>query len=207
LLNPARLTALLISISFAAGLNLYITIAALGLLARFDVLPLPAGLSVLAHTWVIALAVTLSLIEAIADKIPYVDLAWNAVHTFIRIPAAALLAYQASNTLSPAEHVLVTALAAGVAGIAHTAKTSARFAVSASPEPVSNTVLSTSEDIAAAAITWFATLHPFLGAAAITIALVFLILMIRRILTGVRRVIARIRKGPAASDRALPRTI
>ena len=100
--NPGRLTALLVAVSFAAGLNLYITVAALGLLSRFHVLSLPPGLSMLDHTWVIALAVALSVVEAVADKIPYFDLVWNAAHTFIRIPAAAILAYQAGNTLSPA---------------------------------------------------------------------------------------------------------
>lgn len=197
LLNPGRLTALLVAVSFAAGLNLYITVAALGLLARFNVLALPPGLSALAQTWVIAVAVVLAAIEAVADKIPYFDLVWNAVHTFIRIPAAALLAYQAGNTLSPAEHALVTVLAAAVAGISHTAKTSARVAVSASPEPVSNAILSTSEDAAAAGITWLATVHPFFSAGVVTAAILVAVLMIHRILRGIRVVIARLRRGPS----------
>ncbi|HEY4009800.1 MAG TPA: DUF4126 domain-containing protein, partial [Acidobacteriaceae bacterium] len=133
----------------------------------------------------------------------YFDLVWNALHTFIRIPAAALLAYQAGNTLSPAEHVLVTAAAAAVAAAAHTAKTSARVAVSASPEPVSNVVLSTSEDIAAAAITWLATVHPYLSATIVAVLLVFFAIMIRRIITGVRRFIARLRRGPS-TEHTLP---
>src|ERR1700755_1718473 len=123
--DPGRLTALLVAVSFAAGLNLYVTVAVLGLLGRFHVLQLPPGLSVLDQTWVIALAITLSAIEAFADKIPYFDLVWNAVHTFIRVPAAALLAYQAGSGLSPAEHALVTVTAAAIAAVAHTAKTSA----------------------------------------------------------------------------------
>lgn len=91
MLDPARLTALLTAISFAAGLNVYLTVAVLGLLGRFHVLQLPPGISVLDHMWVIALAIALSVVEAVADKIPYFDLVWNALHTFIRIPAAALL--------------------------------------------------------------------------------------------------------------------
>jgi hypothetical protein len=198
--DPGRLTALLVAVSFAAGLNLYITVATLGLLSRFHVLSLPPGLSVLDHTWVIALAVALSIIEAFADKIPYFDLVWNAAHTFIRIPAAAILAYQASNTLSPAEHALVTVAAAAIAGVAHTAKTSARVAVSATPEPVSNAILSTTEDVSAAGITWIATVHPYVGAGIAVAALIVIVLMVRTLMKGVRRVLARLRgESPAVT--------
>jgi len=198
--NPGRLTALLVAVSFAAGLNLYVTVAVLGLLGRFHMLQLPSGLSALDQTWVIALAIGLSVIEAFADKIPYVDLVWNAVHTFIRVPAAAILAYQASNTLSPGERALVTVLAAAIAGVAHTAKTSARVAVSATPEPFTNVALSSTEDVAAAGITWVATVHPYIGAAIVGIALVVIIVMVRSLMRGVRRVLARLRDEPAPSS-------
>ena len=201
LLNPGRLVALLVAVSFAAGLNLYVTVAALGLLGRFDVLQLPPGLAMLQQTWVIALAIGFAVVEAVADKIPYIDLVWNALHTFIRIPAAALLAYQAGNQLSPAEHVLVTAVAAVVAGISHTAKTSARVAVSASPEPVSNAVLSTLEDIAAAGVTWLATVHPYLSAGIVVAALLIMVLLVRKIVAGVRGVWAKLRgRAPAVQE-------
>ena len=198
--DPGRLTALLVAVSFAAGLNLYVTVAVLGLLGRFHVLSLPPGLSALDQTWVIALAIGLSVIEAFADKIPYVDLVWNAVHTFIRVPAAAILAYQASNTLSPGERALVTVLAAAIAGVAHTAKTSARVAVSTTPEPFTNVALSSTEDVAAAGITWVATVHPYIGAAIVGIALVVIIVMVRSLMRGVRRVLARLRDEPAPSS-------
>ncbi|HEY5381709.1 MAG TPA: DUF4126 domain-containing protein [Acidobacteriaceae bacterium] len=199
MLDPARLTALLTAISFAAGLNVYLTVAVLGLLGRFHVLQLPPGIAVLDHTWVIALAIALSVIEAVADKIPYFDLVWNALHTFIRIPAAALLAYQASSSLSPAEHALVTVIAAAIAAVAHTTKTSARVAVSASPEPVSNAVLSTSEDVVAAGITWLATVHPFVGAGLVVAALIVIVFLARRVMRGVRGFLAQLRGGPASS--------
>ena len=194
--DPGRLTALLVAVSFAAGLNLYVTIAALGLLSRFHALQLPQGLSMLDQTWVIAVAIGLSAIEAVADKIPYVDLVWNAVHTFIRVPAAAILAYQAANQLSPVEHALVTVAAAALAGVAHTAKTSARVAVSATPEPVSNAVLSASEDVAAGGITWIATVHPYVGAALVLAAVLAALMLMRVLLRGARRVVARLRGQP-----------
>jgi hypothetical protein len=194
--DPGRLTALLVAVSFAAGLNLYVTVAVLGLLGRFHVLQLPPGLSALDQTWVIALAIALSGIEAFADKIPYFDLVWNAVHTFIRVPAAALLAYQAGNGLSPGEHALVTVMAAAIAGVAHTAKTSARVAVSATPEPFTNAALSTAEDLAAAGITWIATVHPYVAASIVMVALLVIVLLVRRLMVGVRRVFADLRRGP-----------
>jgi hypothetical protein len=198
--NPGRLAALLVAVSFAAGLNLYVTIAVLGFLGRFHVLQLPPGLSVLDQTWVIALAIALSVIEAFADKIPYFDLVWNAVHTFIRVPAAAILAYQAGNGLSPAEHALVTVVAAAIAAVAHTAKTSARVAVSATPEPFTNAALSTGEDVAAAGITWMATVHPYVAAAIVVVALLVIVLMTHWLLQGARRVFARLRHEPVPSS-------
>lgn len=198
--DPGRLTALLVAVSFAAGLNLYVTVAVLGLLARFHVLNLPPGLSALDQTWVISLAIALSVIEAFADKIPYVDLVWNAVHTFIRVPAAAILAYQAANTLSPGERALVTVVAAAVAGVAHTVKTSARVAVSATPEPFTNIALSSAEDVAAAGITWIATVHPYFAATIVVLALAVTVLMVRSLMQGVRRVFARLRDEPAPSS-------
>ncbi len=198
--DPGRLTALVVAVSFAAGLNLYVTVAVLGLLGRFHVLQLPSGLSALDQTWVIALAIGLSVVEAVADKIPYFDLIWNTVHTFIRVPAAAILAYQASNHLSPAERALVTVVAAAIAGVAHTAKTSARVAVSSTPEPVSNALLSTSEDVAAAGITWVATVHPYIGAAIVVIALLIMVLLIRWLMLGARRAFARLRDELAPSS-------
>jgi hypothetical protein len=198
--DPGRLTALLVAVSFAAGLNLYVTVAVLGLLGRFHVLQLPPGLSALDQTWVIALAIALSAIEAFADKIPYFDLVWNAAHTFIRVPAAAILAYQAGNGLSPGEHALVTVMAAAIAGVAHTAKTSARVAVSATPEPFTNAALSTAEDLGAAGITWIATVHPYVAASIVMVALLVIILLVRQLMVGVRRVFADLRRGPSPSS-------
>jgi hypothetical protein len=109
---PSELFALLAAIGFAAGLNLYATVAALGLLAHFGHLPLPPGLQLL-DTWpVIAASLVLFGIEFFADKIPAFDLIWNALHTFIRVPVAGLLAYQATSQLSPEKQLLATLLGA-----------------------------------------------------------------------------------------------
>jgi hypothetical protein len=172
---PAELFALLAAIGFAAGLNLYATVALLGLLAHFARLPLPSGLQLL-DTWpVIAACIALFVIEFFADKIPAFDLVWNALHTFVRVPAAALLAYQATRQLSPEHQLLATLLGAAVALIAHSGKTAARAAITPSPEPFSNITLSLAEDAVAIALTWLATRHPYVAG---TLAMIFVIIIL-----------------------------
>jgi len=140
--SASELLALLVATSFAAGLNLYATVATLGLLARGGVLPLPATLQLLASWYVIAISGVLFLIEFFADKIPAFDLIWNALHTFIRVPIAALLAYRATAQLSPTEQMLCAIAGGAIALAAHGGKTAARAAVTPSPEPISNISLS-----------------------------------------------------------------
>ena len=100
-MNPVETLGLALGAGFSSGLNLYATIATLGLLQRFDVIHLPVSLQVLSHPWVLGIAIALYLIEFFADKIPYVDTVWDAIHTVIRPPAAALLAYTASGGVPP----------------------------------------------------------------------------------------------------------
>jgi hypothetical protein len=174
---PSELFALLAAIGFAAGLNLYATVAVLGLLARFVHLPLPPGLELLQHWTVIVASTGLFAIEFFADKVPAFDLIWNALHTFIRVPVAGLLAFQATRQLSPEMQLLATLLGAAVAFAAHGGKTAARAAVTPSPEPLSNMTLSVGEDILAIVLTWLATRHPYVaGTMALTLVVVIVIL-------------------------------
>jgi hypothetical protein len=158
---------------FSSGLNLYATVATLGLLQRLGVLHLPQSLQVLSHPWVIGIAIALYLIEFFADKFPYFDTIWDAVHTFIRPPAAALLAFAAAGGAAPEWRWGAALLAGGVALTAHGTKASARAAVNTSPEPFSNWFLSFGEDILAVWLTWMATAHP-LATTIIVVALVAL---------------------------------
>ena len=172
---PANeLVALLIATSFAAGLNVYATVATLGLLAHAGVLPLPHGLQLLSNWYVIAVSGVMFVIEFFADKIPAFDLLWNALHTFIRVPIAALLAYGATATLSPWEQLVATVAGGAIALASHGGKTAVRAAVTPSPEPFSNIALSLGEDGLAIFLTWFATQHPY---AAITIVCLFLVVI------------------------------
>jgi hypothetical protein len=180
------LLGLLIATSFAAGLNVYATVATLGVLGRAGAITLPASLQVLASWYVIAAAVALFAVEFFADKIPAFDLLWNALHTFIRVPVAALIAWRATAQLSPGEQLLATVAGGLIALAAHGGKTAARAAVTPSPEPFSNAALSTGEDVLAISLTWFATRHPWVAASLALIALLILIVMIRWIVRALR---------------------
>ncbi len=170
-MNLIETLGLALGAGFSSGLNLYATVATLGLLQRYGVLQLPPALQVLSHPWVLGIAIALYLVEFLADKIPYFDTIWDAVHTFIRPPAAALLAYAAAGS-APAEWRWGAALlAGGVALTSHGTKASARAAVNASPEPFSNWILSFGEDVLAVWLAWMATAHP-LATTIIVVALV-----------------------------------
>jgi hypothetical protein len=163
--TPSNIAALIIATSFAAGLNVYATVLTLGLLAHAHWVALPPGLETLGNWWVIGVSGAMFALEFFADKIPAFDMIWNALHTFIRIPVAALIAYQASAELSP-QMKLVAALVGGtIALISHSSKTAVRAAVTMSPEPLSNIALSTSEDVVAIGLTWLTTRHPWVAAA------------------------------------------
>lgn len=173
-----ELVALVVAVSFAAGLNVYATVATLGLLAHANVLVLPDTLHPLASWWIIGASAALFAVEFFADKVPAFDLVWNALHTFIRIPVAALLAWRATATLSPQEQLLATLLGGLIALAAHGGKTAARAAVTPSPEPLSNIGLSLGEDALAISLTWLATRHPYVaGSIALALALIVFFLV------------------------------
>ena len=181
-----ELCALLIAISFAAGLNVYATIAVLGLLARFAHMPLPSGLLILQAWPIIIVSLILFGIEFFADKIPAFDLLWNALHTFIRVPIAGLLAFRATSQLSPEHQLLATLLGGAVALIAHGGKTAVRAAVTPSPEPFSNMALSAGEDVVAIGLTWLATTHPYVAGSLAAAFVLVIIVMIRLVIKAMR---------------------
>jgi hypothetical protein len=185
-IHGSELAALLVVTSFAAGLNVYATTATMGLLARADVLTLPPALHPLTSWYVIGIALVLFVIEFFADKVPAFDLIWNALHTFVRVPIAALIAYGSASQLSPGMQLLAAAVGGGIALAAHSGKMAARIAVTPSPEPLSNMGLSLGEDAVAVFLTWFATKHPYVSAAIVGLALVLIVLMIRLVVRAMR---------------------
>ena len=184
-ISAGSVASIVIALSFAAGLNVYATVFALGLMARLHWVVLPAGLESLANTWIIAVSGVLFAGEFVADKVPGFDLFWNALNTFVRIPVAALLAYGASSHLSPEAHLLITCAGAALATLAHGSKTAVRLAVTPSPEPVSNIALSTGEDALALGLTWLATHHPMaagIAAAVLSVGAVVAVVLGARLL-------------------------
>lgn len=187
------LLGLVLGTGFAAGLNLYATVATLGLLHRFGVVTLPDSLRPLAHPVIIGLAIALYVVEFFADKIPAVDHVWDAVHTFIRPPAAAILAFAAVAGIGEPWRIGAALLAGAVALASHGGKASARVAVNTSPEPFSTWGVSLGEDAIAVGLTWLAAAHPALAigiAIVLTIAAVGVVLLVYRI---ARRIARRLR--------------
>ncbi|HEY3703876.1 MAG TPA: DUF4126 domain-containing protein, partial [Terracidiphilus sp.] len=170
-----ELVGLIVAVSFAAGLNVYATVATLGLLAHAGVLVLPEKLGLLANWWVIGSSLALFAVEFFADKIPAFDLVWNALHTFIRVPVAALLAYRATSGLSPGGQLLATVAGGLIALAAHGGKTAMRAVITPSPEPLSNMTLSLGEDVVSIGLTWLTAHHPVL---ATWIAAVFVLVIV-----------------------------
>jgi len=158
--------------SSTSGLNLYATVLTLGLMQRYGWLQLPGEWNPLSHTWVLALAAILFVIEFIADKVPYLDSAWDAIHTFIRIPAGAILmAAAAVADVDPSLRLAAGLIGGSLALTTHSAKATARLAANASPEPFSNVLLSTLEDIATVFLLGAAASHPILAGIALVIVL------------------------------------
>ncbi len=186
-LAGSELVGLIVAVSFAAGLNVYATVATLGLLAHAGLLALPSGLHVLASWWVIAASGALFAVEFFADKIPAFDLFWNALHTFVRVPAAALIAYGATSQLSPEKQILAALAGGAIALAAHGGKTAARVAVTPSPEPISNFALSAGEDTLAVFLTWLASQHPIAAALIVAAFLAVIVVAMRWIVRAMTR--------------------
>jgi hypothetical protein len=197
-LAPHELAALIAVISFAAGLNVYATVASLGLLARFGGMELPPELHDLTNWAVIVIAVVMFAIEFVADKIPGFELVWNGLHTFVRIPVAAFLAYQASSGLPAWEQALAVTAGSLIAFAAHGGKMAARMAVAPSPVPFTGATVSFGEDAFVIFLMWLITVHPFLAAAIVLVLVVSIVLFVRWMFCMLRNIWRRLcRKTPA----------
>jgi Domain of unknown function (DUF4126) len=190
-----EILAVVVGASFASGLNVYATVATLGLLSHAGVFQLPPALHSLSAWPVIASALALFVLEFFADKIPLFDLLWNALHTFIRVPIAGLLAYGATQSLSPAAQLGAAVLGGVIALAAHGGKTAIRAAVTPSPEPFSNIALSAGEDVLAVSLTWLATQHPYASAVVVALLLLAIVIAIRFVCRALARLFRRARSG------------
>jgi hypothetical protein len=191
--NADQTVAMLAGTSFAAGLNVYATVATLGLLARAGVVTLPPAIDTLQSWWIIGVSLALFALEFFADKVPGFDLVWNALQTFIRVPVAALLAYAATSHLSLGMQLASAGLGGLIAFAAHGGKIALRAAVTPSPEPVSNIALSFSEDIGAVALSWVAVQHPYVAATVVVVLLIVVVLVMKWVIRALRNLFSRAR--------------
>lgn len=177
--------------AWTSGINLYATVAVLGLLQRFSGVNLPGGLDVLGNWWIIGVAGFLYLIEFVADKVPYVDSVWDVVHTFIRVPAGAVVAFAATSQLDPTYTILATLVGGGLALSSHGTKAALRAGANLSPEPVSNWSLSIVEDILAVVGTILAVFAPIL----LAVVLVIFLILFAWFAPKIVRAISRLKRG------------
>ncbi|MCU1289202.1 MAG: hypothetical protein JWN60_1431 [Acidobacteria bacterium] len=179
--------------AWTSGINLYATVSVLGLLQKFGATKLPGGLDVLDNWWIIGVAAFLYFIEFFADKIPYVDSVWDAVHTFIRVPAGAIVAYAATNEMDAGVFTIAALLGGGLAFSSHGTKAALRAGANLSPEPVSNWILSITEDVIAFAGTVLAVFAPVLIAIVLIIFTIFFFWFAPKVFRAVRRMLSAVR--------------
>jgi hypothetical protein len=179
--------------AWTSGINLYATVSVLGLLQKFGATKLPGGLDVLDNWWIIGVAAFLYLIEFVADKIPYVDSVWDVVHTFIRVPAGAIVAYAATSQMDESVGVIATLLGGGLAFSSHGTKAALRAGANLSPEPVSNWVLSIAEDVIAFASAILAVFAPVLIAIVLIVFAIFFVWFAPKVFRAVRKLFSGIR--------------
>jgi len=187
-------------LAWASGIRLYVTILIVGLLGRFGYLQLPESLLVLQHTWVLAAAGVMTAGEFVADKVPAFDSFWDALHTFIRIPAGAFLAWGALGDATPAAQMAAAIVGGLITGGTHLAKSGSRAAINTSPEPFTNWTASATEDGLVLGGLWLAIAHPlgFLVALVLFLALVVWLLpkVLRYIARMVRSLARRVPPAP-----------
>jgi uncharacterized membrane protein len=179
--------------AWLSGVKLYASVLTLGLLQRFGLAHLPGDLRILGDWWVIAVAGALFVVEFVADKIPAVYSAWDAVHTFIRVPAGALLAAAAFASFDSRIRLLAFLLGGGVALTSHGTKAATRLAVNASPEPFSNIGLSILEDAGSVGLSLLTALHPLVALSIVAVLVVFGILIVRKLARGIQSLFRRSR--------------
>ncbi len=173
--------------AWTSGINLYATVTVLGLLQKFGATKLPGGLDVLDNWWIIGVAGGLYIVEFFADKIPYVDSVWDVIHTFIRIPAGAVVAYAATNHLDPQVYVIATLAGGGLAFASHGTKVAARIGANLSPEPVTNWGLSFIEDGVAIVGVVLAVFAPMAIACVLVVFVLLFLWFFPRVFRAVKR--------------------
>jgi hypothetical protein len=180
--------------AWASGVNLYLTVAGLGILNRFGMVDLPGDLDVLSHPLVIAAAVLMVVVEFFADKIPVIDSAWDSIHTFIRPLGGAAVAYMGFANFSPEIQLSCALLGGTVAMDTHLTKAATRVAINTSPEPISNITASVTEDSLVLVALWLIIKHPVIAGILVVSFIVFSIWFLKVMFKFLRKVFSSSRR-------------
>jgi len=191
-------------LAWASGIRLYAVLFFAGMLGRFGYIDLPIDLELLSNPLVIVVSATLFMLEFAADKVPGLDSLWDAVHTFIRIPAGALLAAAAVGYHDPAIAVTAALLGATLASGAHLTKAASRALINTSPEPFSNVVASSTEDALVIGGLWAALFHPLVFLGFLTVFIIAALWLLPKLWRGLRRLVLRV-SPLLGTARAAPR--
>lgn len=192
--------ALTMGVAWASGINLYAAIATLGLMGATGNIALPPDLEILTNPLVIGAAGFMFFVEFFADKVPGVDTGWDTIHTFIRIPAGAILAAGAVGDVSAGAELAAAIAGGSLAGATHFTKAGTRLAINTSPEPVSNWTASILEDIAVVAGLWAALNHPWVFVVLLGLFILLMIWLLPKIFRAIRAVYRKVRSwlgGPS----------
>ncbi|MCF6290407.1 MAG: DUF4126 domain-containing protein [Desulfobacterales bacterium] len=201
----SSIIALSMGVAWASGINLYAAILVLGLLGVTNNIILPEQLEILMNPMVIGAAGIMYLAEFVADKTPGVDSGWDTIHTFIRIPAGALLAAGAVGNMDPAVILTAGILGGGLAAGTHATKSGSRLLINASPEPFSNWIASLGEDVAVIGGLWIALHHPIVFICLLVLFIILMIWLLPRIWQGIKTLFASIKRlfGDGRDDQAI----
>ncbi len=193
-MEPVELIALTMGIGWASGINLYAAVMMLGLLAMTGNIELPQNMEIVHNPIVLGTATLMFFVEFLVDKVPGADTAWDAIHTFIRIPAGAMLASSAVGEVTPAVEFAAFLTGGGLAATSHTIKAGSRAVINTSPEPFSNWIASITEDFIAIGGLFAALNHPVGFLIFLILFILFSIWIIPKIWSGIKRVYAYIRR-------------
>lgn len=182
--------ALSMGAAWASGINLYATILVLGLMGSSGTMPLPEPMQIVQEPLVIGASALMYAVEFFADKFPGVDTGWDAIHTFIRIPAGAALAAAATGNVDPSISLAAAIVGGSLCAATHATKAGSRVMINTSPEPVSNWAASISEDLAVFGGLWLALNHPLLFLAALVIFVILLIWLLPKMWRAIKKVLA-----------------
>ena len=192
--NVLQYIAQTLGLSWASGINLYASILVMGVSHSAGIVELPAGIDYLSNPLVLLVAGAMYVVEFFADKIPVVDTAWDTMHTFIRIPAAAFMAYGAAEAMGPEMQLVLALIGGGFGTLSHATKAGSRVVINASPEPFSNIGVSTLEDVAVFGGLWLALAHPWVFLCFLGLFVLFVIWLIPKIWKGIKKVFGFLRR-------------